>query len=91
MRTIFWSLFGQIDRESFKIEKEGYEAIWRTGVTLFGAFNIMAVLVALNMLIAMLNESYSRITVNTTCYFPNLISFYHSGFEYSVDLAGNYK
>ncbi|KAJ7372248.1 hypothetical protein OS493_019692 [Desmophyllum pertusum] len=63
-RTIFWSLFGQIDRENFKIEEEEYEVIWRTGMTLFGAFNIVAVLVALNMLIAMLNESYTRITAN---------------------------
>ena len=65
-RTIFWSLFGQIDRENFKIEEEEYEVIWRTGMTLFGAFNIVAVLVALNMLIAMLNESYTRITVSPT-------------------------
>lgn len=35
-------------------------------MVLFGAFNIVAVLVALNMLIAMLNESYTRITVNAT-------------------------
>ncbi|KAL9988558.1 hypothetical protein ACROYT_G003016 [Oculina patagonica] len=62
--AIFWSLFGQIDHEKFKIEDEEYEAIWRTGMTLFGAFNIVVVLVALNMLIAMLNESYARITAN---------------------------
>lgn len=64
--TIFWSLFGQIDRDNFKIDETEYETIWRTGMVLFGAFNIVAVLVALNMLIAMLNESYTRITVNTT-------------------------
>ncbi|RMX49199.1 hypothetical protein pdam_00005868 [Pocillopora damicornis] len=64
--TIFWSLFGQIDRDNFKIDETEYETIWRTGMVLFGAFNIVAVLVALNMLIAMLNESYTRITVNAT-------------------------
>lgn len=32
-------------------------------MTLFGAFNITAVLVALNMLIAILNDSYVQITV----------------------------
>jgi len=35
-----------------------------TGMWLFGAFNIVAVLVALNMLIAILNESYTRISEN---------------------------
>ena len=33
-------------------------------MTLFGAFNITAVLVALNMLIAILNDSYVQITVS---------------------------
>lgn len=60
---IFWSLFGEIDESNFKIDEKGYGAIWKTGMTLFGAFNIVAVLVALNMLIAILNESYTRITV----------------------------
>ena len=66
MGAIFWSLFGQIDRENFKIEEEEYAAIWTTGTILFGAFNVVAVLVALNMLIAMLNESYARIAVSVT-------------------------
>ena len=66
MGAIFWSLFGQIDRENFKIEGEEYEAIWKAGTILFGAFNVVAVLVALNMLIAMLNESYTRIAVSVT-------------------------
>ena len=62
--TIFWSLFGQIDPSSFKISEAEYGVIWRTGMTLFGAFNITAVLVALNMLIAILNDSYVQITVS---------------------------
>lgn len=61
--TIFWTLFGLIDENSFKIDVDGYGAVWKTGMTLFGAFNIIVVLVALNMLIAILNESYTRITV----------------------------
>ena len=69
MEAIFWSLFGQIDRENFKIEEEEYEAIWKTGMIFFGTFNVVAVLVALNMLIAMLNESYNRIAVSDTQHF----------------------
>ena len=66
VEAIFWSLFGQIDRENFKIEEEEYEVIWKTGMIFFGTFNVVAVLVALNMLIAMLNESYNRIAVSDT-------------------------
>ena len=63
--TIFWSLFGQIGPDSFQIGEEEYSVISKTGITLFGAFNIVAVLVALNMLIAILNDSYVQITVST--------------------------
>lgn len=65
METIFWSLFGEIDESNFQIDASGYGAISKTGVVLFGVFNIVAILVALNMLIAMLNDSYTRITVRT--------------------------
>ena len=68
METIFWTLFGEIGEDSFKIDLEGYGAIWKTGMTLFGVFNIVAVLVALNMLIAILNDSYTRITVHKSSY-----------------------
>ena len=63
METIFWSLFGDINHDSFKIDEGPYILISETGVLLFAVFNITAVVVALNMLIAMLNESFTRITV----------------------------
>ena len=69
VRTIFWSLFGQIDPGSFQLEEGDYDVIWKTGLILFGAFNIVAVLVALNMLIAILNDSYVQITVSTKLIF----------------------
>ena len=63
MSTIFWTIFGLIDEDSFQIDVSGYGAIWKTGTTLFAAYNIIIVIVAINMLIAILNESYTRITV----------------------------
>lgn len=63
MSTIFWTIFGLIDEDSFQIDVSGYGAIWKTGMTLFAAYNIIIVIVAINMLIAILNESYTRITV----------------------------
>ena len=40
-----------------------YDVIEKTGLALFGLFNVVVVLVSLNILIAMLNTSYSKITV----------------------------
>ena len=56
MSTIFWTMFGLIDEDSFQIDVSGYGAIWKTGMTLFPAYNIIIVIVAINMLIAILNE-----------------------------------
>lgn len=63
MSTIFWTIFGLTEKDGFQIDVSGYDAIWKTGMTLFAAYNIIIVIVAINMLIAILNESYTRITV----------------------------
>ena len=60
----FWALFGQIDLGFFHVKEEGFESITNAGIIIFGVFNVAAVLVALNMLIAILNESYTRISVS---------------------------
>ena len=60
----FWALFGEIDRDNFHVPEQGFEILTSASVIIFGAFNIAAVLVALNMLIAILNESYTRISVS---------------------------
>ncbi|XP_068688951.1 transient receptor potential-gamma protein-like isoform X2 [Montipora foliosa] len=59
---IFWALFGELDRDNFRVPEKGFEILTIANLIIFGAFNIAAVLVALNMLIAILNESYSRIS-----------------------------
>ena len=58
----------------FEITEAGYETIWWTGLTLFGVFNIVAVLVAVNMLIAILNESYTRISVSKKPFSRSLLN-----------------
>ena len=50
-------------RKDFEIKEKRYNGIWITALTLFGLFNIVAVLVGLNTLIAILNESYTRVKV----------------------------
>ena len=64
MSVTFWALFGEVERDYFHVPEKGFEILTGASVIIFGAFNIAAVLVALNMLIAILNESYTRISVS---------------------------
>ena len=62
MYITFWSLFGAVDNEEFKTGP-GYGPIEYGGLTLIAIYNVVAVLVALNMLIAILNDAYIKIMV----------------------------
>ena len=64
VEIVFWSLFGQVELKEFETE-DNYNVIKTTALVVFGIFNVLAVLVALNMLIAMLNESYVLYAVRT--------------------------
>ena len=64
---IFWGLLDKIDLEHISIAKEGFEPLQAVTQAIFGVFNVVAVLVALNMLIAMLSESYARMSVSYFC------------------------
>ena len=46
VETIFWSLFGEINHGNFMIDGKEYFPIRKTGVILYGAFDIVAVLVS---------------------------------------------
>ena len=70
----FWALFGQIDIDYFLINDTRFQSLSIVGMIIFGVFNVAAVLVALNMLIAILNESYTRTSVS---YFSQVT--YHGG------------
>ncbi|XP_044172460.1 short transient receptor potential channel 7-like [Acropora millepora] len=59
----FWALFGQIDIDYFLINDTRFQSLSIVGMIIFGVFNVAAVLVALNMLIAILNESYTRTSI----------------------------
>ena len=64
MQTMFWALFGQTDLEYFNTKGEQFEITQETGKFLFGMFSICAVMVGLNMLIAMMNNSYEFFAVS---------------------------
>ncbi|GMS89249.1 hypothetical protein PENTCL1PPCAC_11424, partial [Pristionchus entomophagus] len=60
VETLFWSIFGLVDLEHFNIFDDHYISEW-TGKTIFGSYCCCSIIVLLNMLIAMMSNSYSYI------------------------------
>lgn len=63
----FWALFGLIELSEFEMDAQ-YTIVKDIALVLFGVFNVLAVLVTLNMLIAILNESFSQQAVSRYVY-----------------------
>nr|XP_006815513.1 PREDICTED: uncharacterized protein LOC102803298 [Saccoglossus kowalevskii] len=58
IEDLFWTLFGLGDIDSFDTDFRPVETI---GKILFGLYNLLAVVVILNMLIAKMSDTYNRI------------------------------
>ena len=61
---LFWALFDQTDLESFEIPSKSFLITQSTGETLFALFYVVAILISLNMLIAMMASSFQQIAVS---------------------------
>ncbi|XP_074140899.1 short transient receptor potential channel 7 [Sminthopsis crassicaudata] len=59
-KTLFWSIFGLSEVISVVL-KYNHKFIENTGYVLYGIYNVTMVVVLLNMLIAMINNSYQEI------------------------------
>ncbi|CBY12096.1 unnamed protein product [Oikopleura dioica] len=57
--TLFWSLFGLSDYRGVELAQYPLSRI--IGYLLYGAYSLITVVIMLNMLIAMINNSYNRI------------------------------
>ena len=68
MESLFWSLFGLTDLDTFGIDKPEFQITRETGVTLFGLYQVLIVVVAINMLIAMMTRSFEAIVVRLAVY-----------------------
>ena len=63
-RTVFWALFGMGAPEDVELgQAYSKEFTERVGYIVFGAYNITASIVLLNMLIAMMSRSFDVIQV----------------------------
>jgi hypothetical protein len=60
---MFWALFDKIDLEDFDTKDRTFKITEETGKILFAFYSICAIMVALNMLIAMMSHSYEYISV----------------------------
>ena len=48
MESLFWSMFGLTDLNTFDIDKPEFQITRETGVTLFGMSQVLIVIVAIN-------------------------------------------
>lgn len=62
---MFWALLDKIDLEEFETKDRTFEITEETGKVLFAFYSICAIVVALNMLIAMMSHSFEAISVRS--------------------------
>ena len=57
--SLYWSAFGLVNLYVTNLEPEHYITKW-AGSTMFGTYNLINVIVIINVLIAMMNNSYQE-------------------------------
>lgn len=65
LQSLFWSVFGLINLYVTNV-KARHEFTEFVGATMFGTYNVISLVVLLNMLIAMMNNSYQLIAVSSS-------------------------
>ncbi|XP_044141218.1 short transient receptor potential channel 4 [Bufo gargarizans] len=60
LQSLFWSIFGLINLHVTNVEPD-HKFTEFVGATMFGTYNVISLVVLLNMLIAMMNNSYQLI------------------------------
>lgn len=65
-QSLFWASFGLIDLVSFELTgTKEFTRFW--ALLMFGSYSVINVIVLLNMLIAMMSNSYQIISVKLCC------------------------
>lgn len=73
LQSLFWSIFGLVSLYVTNVGPD-HQFTEFVGATMFGTYNIISLVVLLNMLIAMMNNSYQHIAVSATRYYLLLIN-----------------
>ncbi|XP_077985059.1 short transient receptor potential channel 4-like isoform X2 [Glandiceps talaboti] len=63
MSTLFWSIFGLVELSSLKV-KADHASVENFGLILYAFYYVIAVVVLLNLLIAVMSDTYSKIEGN---------------------------
>ncbi|XP_070555124.1 short transient receptor potential channel 4-like [Ptychodera flava] len=61
MNTLFWAIFGVTKLESLNVEGRDRWFVEGVGQTLYGAYHVIGIIVLLNILIAMMTKTYTKI------------------------------
>ncbi|XP_077991402.1 short transient receptor potential channel 4-like [Glandiceps talaboti] len=61
MNTLFWAIFGVTKLEGLAIEGRDRGFVEGIGQTLYGAYHVIGIIVLLNILIAMMTKTYTRV------------------------------
>jgi hypothetical protein len=61
MRTNFWALFGLVELENLTVTGEHANAIQALGEIVFGLYMVLVFILLINLLIAMISNTYQRI------------------------------
>lgn len=82
LQSLFWSVFGLLNLYVTNV-KARHEFTEFVGATMFGTYNVISLVVLLNMLIAMMNNSYQLIAVSSSALQGCLLGFKggHLGME----------
>ena len=91
MDTLFWALFGHVEFSAFKTD-ENSEITMVTGQILFAIYSLASILVVLNLLIAMLNNSYKKVDVSATlCLHKSVYNKIVKRIQANVPMDGSHK
>jgi len=68
LETLFWAIFGLVDLDRMNLSVPHFVTEW-AGKTMFGSYGVISLVVLLNMLIAMMSNSYEYIAVRSIILF----------------------
>jgi hypothetical protein len=64
IQTLFWGFFGMVEKDRLDSLYRKHTFTMFVGLTMFGTYSTIMIIVLINMLIAMMNNSYQIIVVS---------------------------
>jgi hypothetical protein len=67
LQTMWWGIYGLVETDAFEIYPKHHFTMF-VGLTMFGVYSCIVIIVLVNMLIAMMSNSYQTIAVSFPFY-----------------------